>query len=95
MGKQIMTREEKSAYARGYNAGANGRWPAHYPPIPPESVIADLMSALQKLRDGIDGALAKFDEDDELNVKISPLIEAADDAMCGVTEWLKRKAGVA
>lgn len=83
----MRTEDEKRAYAKGYNAGRRNDWPAHRPPVPPEPVLAALVKALSDLRDGVDGACATLDESDELTAQLSPLVDAANDALVGLTEW--------
>ena len=88
--KPLQTDAEKKAYSRGYNhALRNDRWPLHKPPAPPHSIAAELMESLRALRDAVDGALAKFDPNDELNKELGPHIDRADSAMRKVSKWLK------
>jgi len=83
-----VTEDEKRAYSKGYNAGVRHRWPAHKPPRPPEEIIAELIHTAQALRDAIDAQLAMFDDDDPLELAIGHKIEAFDNAMTKVTQWL-------
>lgn len=82
------TSKRQLIYAKGYAAGQRRSWPEHKPPRPPDAIVSELQEALQQLRDDIDGELAKFDEDDELNIVLSPSIERADEALRSVTKWL-------
>lgn len=83
-----MSRDEKLAYQRGYQNGAE-RWPLHKPPVPPQPVIALLVTALRGLRDECDSALAVFDKDDPLEKAIGPRIAEADAALSAVSAWLR------
>lgn len=82
----MRTREEKLAYAKGYNARA--KWPLHKPPMPPEPMVAKLMTALTNLRNAVDGELAKFGEDDPIGEILGPRIDEADEALSDVGTWL-------
>lgn len=82
------TREEANAYQRGYSAGLNGKWPMHKPPRPPDELCAALIEAARELRDAIDGELAKFDPDDELELAVGSKIDALDAQLTRITEWL-------
>lgn len=82
---------EKRAYSRGYNAARKKSWPAHRPPLPPHEVVANLMSALQQLRDAVDNGCATFDATDPFVVALDPAITIADAAMEKVTEWLDKE----
>lgn len=84
-----MSREEKLAYSRGYNAGI--RWPAHRPPMPPEPQSRLALETLRKLRDAVDAELATFDQEDELVKSLSPLLDEADGVFEQLTVWLKGK----
>ena len=84
-----MPPEERRAYSRGYNAGSRRAWPEHRPPHPPVEIVARLMTALTALRDGVDGELALFDPEDEIEKHLGPLVDEADAAMSAVSEWLK------
>lgn len=83
-----MNREENLAYQRGYYARSTSRWPDHKPPLPPDSVIAEIITAAQQLRDGVDGELAKFEEDDPMAEVIYSHIERLDSALKAVSTWL-------
>ena len=80
---------ERRAYYRGYAAGSRGRWPDHRPPLPPHDLIRRLMQAAQQLRDDCAAGCATFDPDDEFTRLLAPSIDAMDEAMAAVTEWLK------
>lgn len=84
-----MSTEETRAYARGYNTGSRGRWPAHRPPTPPEPVVAAIVEAGRKLRDGVDSYLATIDPDDPLQETLGRGIDEWDAAMVGLDQWLK------
>jgi hypothetical protein len=86
-----MTHGEMLAYRRGYNTGSSRGWPAHRPAFPPEPVVAKLMAALRELRDAADGQCARLDPADEFAVMLGPKIDAADEAMAAVAEWLLGK----
>jgi hypothetical protein len=75
-------------YAKGYYAGRRKAWPPHMPPEPPNEVIAELMAASQKLRDRVDAFLATVGPDDGMEEVLGPGIDAVDEAMRRVTEWL-------
>jgi hypothetical protein len=84
----MTTDDERRAYARGYNTGIRGRWPLHRPPVPPDENAKLLVEALQNLRDWADNLRATLSEDDELVVELEPLLDAADEAMERLREWL-------
>jgi hypothetical protein len=84
-----VTREEKLAYSRGYNAGRKGVWPEHRPPMPPDETCRKVLEALRALRDGVDSELAKFDEHDEICMVLGPLIAQVDDVFEEIGDWLK------
>lgn len=88
-----MTEEEerarRNAYARGYAAGRRGAWPEHRPPQPPNEVIAKLMAAARKLRDAVDGELAALLPDDEWQRTLGEPVDAVDEALTAVSDWLK------
>jgi hypothetical protein len=81
-----MTREEKLAYARGYQGGA--KWPLHKPPTPPDAVIAKLVSALRAIRDECDGLLATLEPDDDFAKLLDPQIDRADAALSELGKWI-------
>lgn len=84
-----MTPDESRAYSRGYAAGRRHAWPAHRPPLPPDSpLVAILMTVLTDLADTVDGELAKFDEGDPMPVSIYPKIDTARAAMAAITQHL-------
>lgn len=83
-----MTRDEKLAYGRGYNAGRKGGWPEHRPPMPPDELCRKVIAALRALRDGIDSELAKFSEDDEIVQKLGALVDDADTVFVEIGNWL-------
>lgn len=85
-----MTDDEKRAYSKGYNAGARRAWPAHKSPVS-KGVVGEILAAAQELRDGIDGELATFAEDDELNIALGPLIDRYDEAMMKLNNWIREK----
>lgn len=79
----MPTQEQLSyrrGYARGYNHKLNHRWPDCIP-TPPDPIIADLVNALKMLRDAYDGICATFLSDDEIVLKLDPVIEAADESL--------------
>lgn len=87
----MKTRDEKLAYAKGYSAGLNGRWPEHKPPAPPDPVIAEIIKATRSLRNAADAICSTLDEADDFVVSLGPKIDACDEAMIAVTAWLKNK----
>lgn len=76
-------------YSRGYAAKSSGRWPDHRPRKPPDAIIGGLVEALQKLRDAVDGELAKFDPEDPLVEKLGPLVDAADIKLEKLGKWIR------
>lgn len=84
--RKPLDASEKNAYARGYQCGV--RWPLHKPPSPPQPVVGELVDALRAIRDAVDGELAKFDPDDDLNKRLDPYITRADNALKAVGTWL-------
>lgn len=91
-----MTEPEERAYrrgySRGYNAGRRGSWPDHVPPAPNVHVVQRMQSALEDLRNAVDGELALFDADDDMAVKLSPFIDQATEALAGVSKWIAEQA---
>lgn len=85
-------RGEQKAYSRGYYAAATHKWHPHKPPFPPQAEVARLMEAAQKLRDEVDSMCGQFGWDDEVSIKMDPLIQGVDDAMAAIGEWLKSKS---
>lgn len=85
--KEALQREYQRGYQNAINRGRH--WPDHRPPVPPDPIIARLMTALQELRDECDSMCATFSPDDEIVLAIGPKIDAADEAMIAVTAWLK------
>jgi len=83
-----MNDVERRAYQRGYQCG-HKRWPEHKPPLPPEAVIAGLMTALRDLRDECDALCATLCPDDEWVVLLDPHVDTADRALAAVTAWLR------
>lgn len=88
MSMSTRTDGEKRAYQQGYQRGLRRSWPGHGPVYPPEQAVREIMEAAKELRQGIDGLLASFGEDDEANVELSPKIERVDKALEAVTTWL-------
>lgn len=86
-----MNPDFKRGYSKGYATGSRGTWPDHRPPMPPQENVAALMAACRSLRDGIDSELATFDEDDELNKRLGPLIDAVDDQFVKIGRWLREQ----
>ena len=78
----------KKAYSKGYSAGSRHSWPLHKPPEPPNEVVARLMACVSKLRDGVDGQLALFDEDDDIVIVLGPLIDDVDAVFEQIGEWV-------
>lgn len=89
MPEHFHTDAERKAYARGFQA--RGVWPAHKPPLPPPSLVRDLMRAVSILRDEADTICATFDPNDDLVLRLAPQIDAVDSAMSAISEWLQSK----
>lgn len=83
-------REYKLAYQRGYQRGIKGGWPDHRPPSPPDELVARLMDAARALRDGVDGELATLDGDDPWTERLGPLVDAVDESLARIGQWIKR-----
>lgn len=83
-----MTREEKQAYARGYNASRSRSWPLHKPPLPPVELLADFVAAARELREAADTLCATLDDDDDLVKMIAPQIDALDESQKRWGLWL-------
>lgn len=82
-----MNRDEKLAYARGYQAGIRGKWPMHLPSIPmADSVVRALLVAGSNLRQQADGLLATFDKGD--CPELDAAIDEFDDAVKAFNEKL-------
>lgn len=87
----MQTDDEKRAYGRGYSAGSNRAWPEHRPPYPPKKVVATFVKRATAVRDGLDSYLATLMEDDDLVVRLGPVIDEFDEACMRITDWLKSK----
>ena len=87
-----MTLEKRRAYSKGYNAGRRGSWPDHKPPMPPHGLTANLIASARALRDGVDGELAAFLDDEPLFEPMGPLIDALDDSLAAISTWLRTQA---
>ena len=86
----MRTREETLAYGRGYNTGSRGGWPEHRPPVPPNPLFEQLLQAATRLRDEADDCCATlYDDDDDFVRRLSPKIDALDDALRQLSHWLK------
>lgn len=86
-----LTDAERRAYSRGYQVRA-AQWPAHKPPIPPDPIVGSLVKALCELVAACDGELGTFDPQDELVLRMQPVLEAADEALIAVSRWLRDDA---
>lgn len=86
-----MTTPEQRAYQRGYSAGLNRKWPLHAMPVPPDPVVAELLASLLALRNEYDTICATFGEDDEIVLKLAPVVDRADAAMEAVAVWLRQR----
>lgn len=86
----MATSAEIRSYSRGYQAAANSKWHAHKPPYPPQKEVRQLMESARMLRDLVDSECATFDPDDELVHRLEPGIQAVDDALIAIGQWLKR-----
>lgn len=84
-----MTRDEKLAYGRGYNAGVAGKWPLHKPPLPPGEMISALMGATRELRDAVDGELATLCDDDRWQSVLGDPMDRVDQAMTAIGKWIQ------
>ena len=78
---------DKRSYAAGYNRGA--RWPYHLPPQPPNELVADFMKAAIALRQAVDGLLATFDPEDEIQELLGAYVDDLDAQSVRISEWLK------
>lgn len=87
-----MSDAERRAYARGFRAKSVKDWPAHKPPMPPPSMVRDIMQAANDLRDEADCLCATFTPDDEVVLRLGPKIDAVDWAMKAVSEWLQSES---
>ncbi len=85
----MRTDEERRAYSRGYNTGSRGAWPEHRPPNPPEGIAREIIQAALALRDGVDGEIATFLDDEPVIQRIGPLIDAFDVAMAQMGQWVR------
>lgn len=88
-----MTREEKLAYSRGYNAGSRGAWPAHLPPKPPDALFSRLQWALVDLVGVLDGELGKFDPDDPFVERLYQQIDNARAVLESLTNYVFAEPG--
>lgn len=83
-----MTRNERNAYSRGYQVGAE-RWPAHRPPTPPDPVVAELVNAMLEMRDTCDAFRSTLSDDDEFGLEMESVIDRADAALTSISRWLR------
>lgn len=60
----MRSREERLAYARGYNMGRRSAWPMEIASKIPETAYRDLAVAARELSYSIDSWLAGFDDRD-------------------------------
>ncbi len=88
-----MSREERTAYGRGYNAGLRSRWPETIPPRPPDEVVGKMFDALLALRNAVDGQMSTFDEDDEMAVYLYRFVDQADEAMRALSQSVQQTVG--
>lgn len=84
-----IQREMKLAYQRGYAAGANRRWNAHRPPLPPHELVAAVIAAATGLRDAVDGQMAMLEPGDNfLEESCGAHMDALDESLRKITAWL-------
>lgn len=79
-----MSRNERIAYARGYNS--RSVWPLHIPPAPPQAQVAEIMAAGRQMRDWLDGQLAMGAYEES---EVGPMLDRFDGAMAKVGEWIR------
>lgn len=84
-----MTREEKKAYARGYNAGSRRAWPEYHPPRPPDAIAAEIIGSAKRLADKVADWCGAFGDKDEFTQQMLPLMQAVDVANSKLSQWLK------
>lgn len=85
-----MSREERCAYSKGYNAGSR-HWPLHRPPEPPNVIVAELMRAAMKLRDAVDDQLAQLDPEDDWQHTLGDPMDEVTAALERVSIWLRAR----
>lgn len=89
-----MSRAEKLAYARGYNAGRRGAFPLNVPPMPDELTLK-LALAAKLARDILDGELAVMEPGEEpWASKFGAGIDAVDEALEAVQTWTLSAIGI-
>lgn len=54
----------------------------------PDPIIAQLVNALQRLRDGVDNELAMFGPDDEIQERLGPRLDDATEALAKLGKWV-------
>lgn len=86
--KAERSRDERRAYARGYNNAKGDVWPQVLP-SPPNAVVRRLMAAVSRIRSTADGLRATFDPDDEVNAIFDAMIDEADEARIAVEQWMR------
>lgn len=90
---QIAVREaEKRGYAKGYGARAYNKWPLYALPHPPEPIVREMYEAARKLRDTADSICSTLSPDDEISMKLDPVIEAVDNARRNLRAWLVERS---
>jgi len=82
------TREEALGYSKGYAAAARSHWHRDKTPAPPDEIVHGLLDALIGLRDEATAIVQVLCEDDDFSVLLVPRIDAADEAIRRVREWL-------
>lgn len=78
----------RRGYSRGYSAGTSRKWPEYRPIVPPDPIVAQLVTALQRLRDGVDNELAMFGPDDEIQERLGPRLDEATEALAKLGKWV-------
>lgn len=78
---------DKRSYAAGYNRGA--KWPYHLPPQPPNEIVADFMKAAIALRHAVDGYIAQFAPEDEVQESLGRYVDDLDAQSIRISKWLK------
>ena len=82
--------ERERGYSQGYYAGSRGRWTAHRPPTPPHEIMGPLVEAAKSLRDQVAATIATFSEDDEVVTELGPVVDAFDQEMTRMTDWIRQ-----
>lgn len=84
-----MTTEVHKAYNRGYFAGSKGAFPKGKPPIPPNDVIAELVTSLERLCNAVDNNLATLDDEDDWSRELGLPLDEGYAALERYREWVR------